>query len=756
MTSQVEVLRGQFEPLHAALTQPTESLAAALSEQRSELAGLLQTLEGKEQEAAGRKASLASGGTDYPGHIRRALQCFREALPGVKVQVLCDLIEPLDEAWQPAIESYMGDARFNLLVAPECEEDATSLVKQRQLATRVIQGAKCMKEAREDRVHPESIVHDLQTGHPVAKAYLIAQFGDVRKVRSAQDLQSTSRGVMQDGRAAGSRTTYHARVQDLVFGQAQRRLALERALEAHNTLVEDVTKTRGLIADLVRLQGLTNGLQLPEFDSLHQIVLGVQDIDRILNSLDQLDLTAFKDLDDQRQSLAQEIKAQEQAQEQVRRQVARREETLQSLENTIVQRQYGLAARETSIVEQETRIQGLCLLNPALSFLELADKALALAETPEADQADTQGQACLQRALAAQGDLREGLGTYNQRARSGERLEYNYAGGHSQRMEETLSSGYAPLVTLLSEIRDQLRYQRDTGLYKNLAELRQAESSFRDVFTQQFCYEIRNAVDTGVKTLKALNAELSHLKFGTDRFYLDWSTWVPEFKAYYDFFEAAYVLADTQEAEDLFTTAALSPAHCLVRDRLVHLLLSEDQDKALQELRRIADYRNYRRYEIWKESDSGSKVALSTWGTGSGGQLQTPSYIIQAAVVVNRLKHFEKGPALKLLVNDESFHCMDETRTHDVLRFLRDSLGLQFICAMPTKNAGPFKPEFTKEWCVTRTSAEGNGEVSFVAEADERDLNPDTLRELWDHRRHQVRTQATLLFEEANPQPAEA
>jgi hypothetical protein len=176
-------------------------------------------------------------------------------------------------------------------------------------------------------------------------------------------------------------------------------------------------------------------------------------------------------------------------------------------------------------------------------------------------------------------------------------------------------------------------------------------------------------------------------------------------------------------------------------------LLADDQDQALKELQRVADYRNYRRYEIWKDSDSGSRVALSEWGTGSGGQLETPAYIIRAAVVTNRLKHFDKGMNLKLLVNDESFAKMDERRAHDVIRFIRDSLDMQLICAMPTKHAGAIKTEFTKEWSFTRTEAEGNGEVDFISEADERDLNPDKLRELWALRRQQVRQQTVLAFE---------
>jgi hypothetical protein len=199
----------------------------------------------------------------------------------------------------------------------------------------------------------------------------------------------------------------------------------------------------------------------------------------------------------------------------------------------------------------------------------------------------------------------------------------------------------------------------------------------------------------------------------------------------------------------LFGATTLSPEEAKVRDQLSALLLSNDQARALKELQRIADYRNYRRYEIWKESDSGAKVALSEWGTGSGGQLETPAYIVRAAVVTNRLKHFEKGTNLKMIVNDESFAKMDERRAHDVIRFIRDSLGIQLICAMPTKHAGALKPEFTKEWSFTRTDADGNGEVDFVSEADERDLNPDKLRERWEARRQQVRTQAQIAFEAA-------
>jgi hypothetical protein len=208
-------------------------------------------------------------------------------------------------------------------------------------------------------------------------------------------------------------------------------------------------------------------------------------------------------------------------------------------------------------------------------------------------------------------------------------------------------------------------------------------------------------------------------------------------------------LADANEAVDLFGETELSPKHLAVRDRLVALLLDKNQEAASRELLRIADYRNYRRYEIWNESDSGGRIALSTWGTGSGGQLETPAYIVRAAIVTNRLKFFEKGPSLKLLVNDESFSKMDEQRARDVLRFLRDNLKLQVISAMPTKAAGGLRDEFNREYSFTRAAVNENGELDFISDCDERILKTDRMRELWAQQRVLVREQARLAFEEA-------
>lgn len=747
----LENIAGNFDGLYEAMSGATNSFVSAVNGQLGVLQNLRLPAAEREQAAAERKRNLAEGGADYPREVQFALKAFRSEMPRIAVQVLCDLIEPVAPEWMPAIEGYLEGARFNLIVPEADEKDAIQFVKGRFPKVRVIQGALCRKKAKPELVLGDSIIHEITTEHPVAQAYLVEQYGSVVKVHDFETLRYTSRGLMKDGRAAGSRTFFTAHAENLVFGKAQQANARKAAEAEHEQAVIELSRIEQQRRDLTVLLGLVKQGRLPSFDATVLANQAVSELELVWEDVKRLDLTEVEALLDEKSGLNSQMQRCESQIKIANQGIGECNSLLISLRSTANQKETAIPNRKQRVFDELRKLKALCDTNSRLSYIEMeaqVGELLAADEGPQNLQ-----EAIQQLQLSARdftSDVRETVGEYNQFARQDEKLEFPY-GDHR---EGNFAPMYGLLIQLHSRVREQLKTQKDIGLYKNLAQLRQAEDSFRDVFTKQFCYEIRNSVDTGVRTLKALNHELEKLKFGTDKFRIDWSSWVSEFEEYYKFFSAAYDLAETQESGGLFDQEALSPENCAVRDRLLALLLSNDQERAQKELQRIADYRNYRRYEIWKESDSGSRVALSEWGTGSGGQLETPAYIVRAAVVTNRLKNFEKGANLKLLVNDESFAKMDERRAHDVMKFIRDSLGMQLICAMPTKHAGALKSEFTKEWCFTRTEAEGNGEVDFISEADERELNADKLRELWDLRRQEVRQQAHILFEEAEAKEA--
>ncbi|MCW7537040.1 AAA family ATPase [Aquabacterium sp. A7-Y] len=736
-----------IEAVHAALVGPQDSVSLAVAAEEVALAQRLEEAQRAVRELGARKSRLVAGGGNYPPQVARALDLMRESLPQAHVQVLCDLIEPLSPEWQPAIEGYLDHARFNFVVDPDWETRAIDFVQARGLRSKVIQGSLCLKRANPGLVPADSIIHELKTANPVAEAYLVEQYGGVVKVRSSEELRRTPRGLTRDGKGSGSRTLFATENRELVFGRHAREAALAQAGGELERAEQDVQRLQTLASELQGIKRPLQSLREPRFEAA-PLTEAARIIDAARRSLSQLNLAELNDLETEIGRIVAEIQAYEANIEAAQREMNRAEARIEAAEQAIRQIRQGQDARFQAREVQIGRLKRLCEANPERNYSVLSEEVedMLKAGTPDLDALRRKLELLNKQPDQLLGEVRESLAAYNSQCRAEERFAVALPHHHDG---ATFDANYAPLVALGRSVQETLDGLRSIGLYHNRSELEKAEKSFHDVFTKQFCVEIKSRVEDGIRTLRQLNNELRNLSFGPDRFDIDWSRWEPEFEDYYAFFKAVAELADAPETVDLFGEVALSARHVQVRDRLVKLLLDEDQERATKELMRIADYRNYRRYEIWNESDSGGRIRLSEWGTGSGGQLETPAYIVRAAVVTNRLKLFEKGPSLKLLANDESFSKMDEPRARAVLGFLRDKLDLQVLSAMPTMKAGSLRDEFTREYSFTRLKPIDNGELDFISDCDERLLKGDRMRELWRRQRELAREQARLAFEAA-------
>ena len=179
------------------------------------------------------------------------------------------------------------------------------------------------------------------------------------------------------------------------------------------------------------------------------------------------------------------------------------------------------------------------------------------------------------------------------------------------------------------------------------------------------------------------------------------------------------------------------------------MLLDEDEQTAHRELARISDYRNYRRYEIYKQPENKAPIALSEYGTGSGGQLETPAYIIRSAAVTSAFRFNEGKAHLRMVMVDEAFSKMDEGRSREVINYLTDALGLQLIFIMPTSKSGPFldliSSQFVFAKCPTTQTV---GELKTRVFVDRKQCNTERIKALWAKHRKVIRHQAELDFME--------
>lgn len=740
---------GGLGVLHSAMVGADESVLMAVAAEATGLVQRVDSARNERKELAARKERLAAGAGNYSRDTVLALDRIRERLPDAGVQVLCDLVEPVSEEWQQAIEGYLDNARFNLIVKPEWEARTIDFLHSWGSRSKVVQGKHCMARADASRVPPDSIIHELRTEHPIAKAYLIEQYGSVVKVTDSTQLRFTPRGLTKDGKGSGSRTMFVGERRDLVLGRKAREAALQDTTDRLDQTDREIVGLESLQGTLSEFRRALTGLREPSFDAA-SLAEYAGDIDSVRRSLAQLDLTEVEQLQAELKRL-EELVAHHEAEIQAAKTAeALADSRIMEAEKVIVRIKGGRDARYQERENQLRRLKHLCEANPEKTYTVLSQQVDDLLASKHLDVHGAQARL---NALRTQpenllGEVREMLAEYNSSVRQEERFQSALPHHHDT---TGFDPYYGPLVTLGRSVSALHGELESIGLYNNRAKVEEAEHSFHDVFAKQFCVEIKSKVDEGVRMLRQLNTELERLKFGTDRFSIDWSKWEPEFQDYYGFFSAVSEMADSPETVDLFGETELSPKHVEVRDRLKKLLLDPDHERAGRELLRIADYRNYRRYEIWNDSDSGGRIALSTWGTGSGGQLETPAYIVRAAVVSNRLKLFEKGANLRMLASDESFSTMDESRARAVLKYLRETLDIQVISAMPTRGAGGLRPEFDREYSYSRVNVSENGELDFILECDERIFRKDRMRDLWESQRAAVREQAKLSFDAAEP-----
>ena len=751
----------ELEPLDQALRALEavlmDSVMSALVAARSELMQQQAALMDEQTALRAEQALLLQGRSPAPSDVQQGLSLLESELPASRPRMLAALIEPKPgSGWQAAIEGYMGRDRFALIVEPDFEEDAVRLLRRHfaRRSPKIVQGTKAVDDTRGMAVAPLSLLSELICEHPVARAYLLALYGRVRQVASEAELRRTPQGLMQQG--LGSRAygmfACLASEQELAFGLESRKRRLAWVSKRLDALVPELQGLKNMAQSLTMVQGWFSQSRAA---SLAQALIealetrlrhvGVQ------QHLAQLDTSSIAALEQRRDALREALQAKQALWDAEQQAVGVQNKELAHLLKTLCELDERLPALALDIVTAQVWISRFADAAGAVtSEVQLRDEARELgeAELPSAATLLNHANNAAENLPDRLKTLRNHIATYLAGARTDEE---RFTWTEPPRSVEQIEGVLRAVLAVQQAARDQMRRQDGIGLAENVARLEKAEATFNHVFTSDFCFKVRRDVKDGSNTLRKLSQELKAIQFGVDSYDVV-QDWVPRYKDYYDFFEALDGVVDQLEKDRtaIFDAPQLSPEHRATAQEIKRLLLSQDQIAAERALKELADYRNYRRYDIHRIA-GGHRTPMSTWGTGSGGELETPFYVIRAAVLAHALGHFGRAPnapALRLMLSDEAFSKMDEARSRAVMRFLAQNMGLQLIVAMPTSKSGAIKPEFDKEYTFSKLEAEAEGQVVHISEVQEKDFKREALAALWAEHAQAARAQATLVFEE--------
>ena len=688
----------------------------------------------------------------YPPYVDVALAAIRKQIPAADPQVLCDFIEVLDERWQMAIEGYIGGARFSLLVAPEYEAQAICIVRSlpdaKRNRARVIQGYKAQRDAERLSLPKNSIVEVMEFNHKIAEYYIKASYGSVLRVDDAEQLRATARGITPEGLGSGNYTLWRCDLDEgeLVFGQGARERALaakERELEAitinSNNVEQDyLAVARALeLIDSIKPTQATKPLQM--LVEIHHA------IEQTEAQLQRLDLRDYQALENQLTELKSQYSSLDQDHRHLVEEAGRLKELVRQNDRKVTELADAADAIEAIATQLEQAVAQISQWQPDFNADAALQTAEAQAQTAPADfNFDDEVETLTGLLDRAERELYQSILSHNQRCQNHDSIVYDT--GMSERHSEEFFRRVLGLQNEVQLIRNRLQNNVLVDKYEKLTQLK---DNFNTAFVTNLCHSIYQAIGEGKRSLEELNQELEHHRFGADRerFYFGYE-WVPEFREYQRFFKEVIDLPNLGDGSSLFD-AELSDKACAVRDNLLSMLLDPDEQVAMRELSRISDYRNYRFYEIYKEPEGKAPIALSQYGTGSGGQLETPAYIIRAAAVTSAFRFNEGNSHLRMVLVDEAFSKMDEARSREVIHYLTERLGLQLIFIMPTSKSGPFMDLISNQFVFSKCPTEkAVGELKTRVLVDRKECNQEKIKTLWANHRKTVRHQGLLDFME--------
>lgn len=695
---------------------------------------------------------LESKKVSYPPYVETALAAINKACPQADARVLCDYIEVLDPQWQMAIEGYIGGARFSIIVEQEFEAEAMRIVRAlpdaRRNKARVIQGYKAQRDAERINLPRHSIIDVMSFSHKTAEFYLRASYGNVVRVDDAEALRTTARGVTPQGLGSGSYSMWRCDMHDseLVFGQGARERALRAKQAEYEQLTQDAHNAEQDYQHVARIFDLVDAIKPVHCGETIQAMLDLhRQISQAESALSRLDLSDFQQLEEQLANLKRDYAEQESTGRHLGEESGRLKEKARQLERKV--KDYADAEEGLQSVQDEFEkaVYAMAEVYPQLDLdqaLQQADQKAQQAgkDFSFVDEVDT----LTNRLEAAERELYHAVMAHNQQCNSHDSIVYDM--GVGDRHGETFFKAVLGLNEQIELIHNRLK---NNVLVDKFGKLSALKDSFNTAFVTNLCHSIYQAICDGKKILDDLNRELEHHRFGADRerFYFGYE-WVPEFRDYWRFFKEVIDVPNLGDGTSLFE-AELSDKACSIRDQMLAMLLDKDETVAMRELGRISDYRNYRFYEIYKEPMGKAPIALSQYGTGSGGQLETPAYIIRSAAVTSAFRFNEGNTHLRMVLVDEAFSKMDETRSREVINYLTETLGLQLLFIMPTSKSGPFMDLISNQCifskCPTTTPI---GELKTRVLVDRKTCNQEKIKQLWANHRKTVRHQAMLDFME--------
>lgn len=724
--------------IHKAFDRHDTTTIAGQIEQKKEAIAL----EG--QKLANEKASLqdelekmgTSGRIQFPHDVETALRLLHQEHPEANARALCNHMEITDPKWSSAIEGFLKNNRFSIIVEKASVVSATKLLRREDLrGAKILQSHRILDDFEKlGKVAPHnSILSIMEFSDPIAEAYMYVSYNKVIMLDHEEELKSARRGITIDGMAAANYATFSCGLKDheCVLGKhamASRREYLEQSLEPLREKIHAVNMKKAEYGTLGRnIDFAANvNFNIQEASSFHELL---SHITRLKVQIDAIDLGDFAEVEKRIGDLSNTIKIEEDTIKTLTKQIGNIESELSRYKE----------AHKQALRDEESRItvrkgKGNDLLTVAAA-LRMASQGYLESIDDTIDSTEELKEQGFDKALSTFSEWTSKIAIHNTRIA----VQGAIIAWEPFSIERSNPHAARQCATLLDENRTQLYTISEGMLYKKNEELNEVNQHFKDTFIDAFCTQINYNIESGINSVADLDRILKRHSFDGDHFRISYKR-NEAYREYHEFFSS--VASMGKNSGGLFEEEF---EHNETAERIYAMLLedSKDNNKKRSMLKEIADYRNYHDYDILCifDNDVDNPVSLSKLASDSGGQAETSYYVIRAIAAYSS---FASDPrkrkhSLQLLCVDEAFAKVDEYRPSKILDFLLKDLNMQLIVAMPTKNEQIFIPFTNRRYHIIKTVVNSSfNNYKLKVDIMETIMNSEAINELKENNIKQI------------------
>ena len=593
----------------------------------------------------------------YPENTIVLLNAIREEFSKRKivsdVRVFAEALEIEDEIWQDAIEAYLGDRRFDIIVAPEYSNIAIEVygkIRDSVDTVSVIDTASLLKLT--PKVLDESLFHKISTVNSYAEKYAEYLMGQLICCDSIEELPQHKLAITKDfmlykNHALQQISEDVYKVPYIGSNAAKRQLEikqqeiskLQSELKGLLKKIDELSKEKKLL-DSWNAERFFDTLDAPsEVAKLkNDLEEKISELEIAENDISYLEIKAkletinrvISSMDSHKTEISQKMALNKSEQNQI-------EDKLHNYNDIIRNKEYELSLIEALIYEQAYK-----------KYTDYRNRRTLAQIRVNFDDENKRSATLRDKAI-------QRLYSFQSKYKDGE-----------------LGTGTESETVAMYESEYKKLYNQDLVTHEEA--LKKATLEAETVFKESFLAQMKEYIDNAKEEIKALNKSLSNIYYGEDSYKFTVSA-NPRKKELYDMITDSYNL----DGFNLFSDQMSREYKDEMEDLFSKLSASDDTgEKVLNE---YTDYRSYLDYDIEITSKSGKKQMLSkTLQEKSGGETQTPYYV---AIAASFSQIYSNSDSIRIIMLDEAFNNMDDKRIESMMEFFKTQQ-FQVILAAPS------------------------------------------------------------------------